>query len=64
MVIARRSKERPVRSPRREPHGKVLESDPSLTLIDRASQIETGDDLERWVNEASGTGLGLAERKT
>lgn len=62
--MARSNKERPARSPRPEPHGEALESDRSLTLTDRANSIDTGDDLEHRVNKASGTGLGLAQRKT
>jgi hypothetical protein len=32
-------------------------------LIDRAGPIETGDDLIEWVNESTGKGLGLAQKK-
>lgn len=42
---------------------KVPKSDVIRALIDHAGPIETGDDLFEWVRDASGRGLGLAQRK-
>jgi len=42
---------------------KVAKSDVIRALIDRASPIETGDDLAEWVEAAMGKGLGLAQKK-
>jgi hypothetical protein len=42
---------------------KVPKSEVIRALIDRAGPIETGQDLEEWVNASEGKGLGLARRK-
>ena len=42
---------------------KVPKSEVIRGLIDRAGPIESGEDLIAWVDEASGRGLGLAQRK-
>lgn len=42
---------------------KVPKSDVIRALIDRAGPIETGEDLMTWVNESTGKGLGLAQKK-
>lgn len=43
--------------------GKVSKSDVIRDLIDRASPIETADDLIEWGKSSEGKGLGLAQRK-
>ena len=43
--------------------GKIAKSDVIRALIDRVGPIDTGDDLIDWVEEASGRGLGLAQKK-
>jgi hypothetical protein len=42
---------------------KVPKSEVIRALIDRAGPIETGDDLIEWVDESTGKGLGLAQKK-
>jgi hypothetical protein len=42
---------------------KVPKSEVIRALIDRASPVETGDDLIEWVDAALGKGLGLAQKK-
>ena len=41
---------------------KVSKSEMIRHLIDRASPVNTGDDLVEWVDAAVGRGLGLAQR--
>jgi hypothetical protein len=41
---------------------RVPKSDVIRALIDRAGPIETGDDLIEWVEDADGSGLGLAQK--
>ncbi len=41
----------------------VPKSDVIRALIDRAGPIETGDDLIEWVEESTGKGLGLAQKR-
>jgi hypothetical protein len=43
--------------------GKVAKSDVIRALIDRVGPIETGADLIEWVEQATGKGLGLAQKK-
>jgi len=62
-VTVKLDKVRAARLTRWARRSKLPKSDVIRALIDRAGPIDTGDDLERWVNEASGKGLGLAERK-
>ena len=62
-VTVKLDKERAARLTRWAHRSKLPKSDVIRALIDRAGPIDTGDDLERWVNEAHGRGLGLAERK-
>ena len=62
-VTVKLDKERAARLTRWARRSKLPKSDVIRALIDRAGPIETGDDLERWVNEAGGRGLGLAARK-
>lgn len=62
-VTVKLDKERAARLTRWARRSKLPKSDVIRALIDRAGPIDTGDDLERWVNEAAGRGLGLAARK-
>jgi hypothetical protein len=41
----------------------VPKSEVIRSLIDHAGPIETGDDLIEWVDESTGKGLGLAQKK-
>ena len=63
-VTVKLDKERAARLTRWARRSKLPKSDVIRALIDRAGPIDTGDDLERWVNEAHGKGLGLAGRKS
>ena len=62
-VTVKLDKDRAARLTRWARRSKLPKSDVIRALIDRAGPIDTGDDLERWVDEASGRGLSLAERK-
>ncbi len=42
---------------------KIPKSDVIRALIDRAGPIETGEDLIEWVEQSTGKGLGLAQKK-
>jgi len=61
-VTVKLDKARAARLARWARRSKVAKSDVIRALIDRAGPIDTGDDLERWVDEAKGKGLGLAQR--
>ena len=66
-ITVKLDKARTARLSRWARRGKVPKSDVIRALIDRAGPIETGDDLQRWIEEAEaeapGRGLGLAQRK-
>jgi predicted transcriptional regulator len=62
-VTVKLDKERAARLTRWARRSRLPKSDVIRALIDRAGPIDTGDDLERWVNDANGKGLGLAARK-
>jgi hypothetical protein len=62
-ITVKLDKARAARLSRWARRGKVPKSDVIRALIDRAGPIETGDDLQRWVEEAAGRGLGLAQRR-
>ena len=42
---------------------RVAKSDIIRALIDHAGPIESGNDLEAWVEASSAKGLGLAQRR-
>jgi hypothetical protein len=62
-VTVKLDKERAARLARWARRSRLPKSDVIRALIDRAGPIDTGDDLERWVTESRGRGLGLAQRK-
>jgi hypothetical protein len=62
-VTVKLDKERAARLARWARRSKLPKSDVIRALIDRAGPIDTGADLERWVEESKGRGLGLAQRE-
>ena len=62
-ITVKLDKKRAARLTRWARRSKIPKSDVIRALIDRAGPIETGDDLIRWVNESTGKGLGLAQKK-
>jgi hypothetical protein len=62
-VTVKLDKERAARLTRWARRSKLPKSAVIRALIDRAGPIDTGADLERWVEEAKGKGLGLAQRE-
>jgi len=60
-ITVKLDKDRAARLDRWARKGKVTKSDVIRALIDRAGPIETGDDLLKWVEQAAGRGLGLAQ---
>ena len=62
-VTVKLDKKRAARLARWARRSKIPKSDVIRALIDRAGPIETGDDLIEWVNESTGKGLGLAQKK-
>ena len=63
-ITVKLDKRRAARLARWARRRKMPKSDVIRALIDRAGPIETGDDLIEWVEESSGKGLGLAQRKS
>ena len=63
-ITVKLDKKRAERLARWARRGKVPKSDVIRALIDRAGPIETGADLEEWVENAAGRGLGLAQKKS
>ena len=63
-VTVKLDKKRAARLARWARRSKIPKSDVIRALIDRAGPIETGDDLIELVNESSGKGLGLAQKKS
>jgi hypothetical protein len=61
-ITVKLDKKRADRLARWARRGKVAKSDVIRSLIDRAGPIETGADLEEWVEHATGRGLGLAQK--
>ena len=63
-ITVKLDKRRAARLARWARRRKVPKSEVIRALIDRAGPIETGDDLLEWVQESSGKGLGLAQKRT
>ncbi|MGB2712612.1 MAG: ribbon-helix-helix protein, CopG family [Vicinamibacterales bacterium] len=63
-ITVKLDKRRAARLARWARRRKVPKSEVIRALIDRAGPIETGDDLLEWVEESSGKGLGLAQKRT
>ena len=55
-------KKRAARIARWARRGKIAKSEVIRALIDRAGPIDTGDDLIDLVDNASGKGLGIAQK--
>ena len=62
-ITVKLDKKRAARLDRWARRSKIPKSDVIRALIDRAGPIETGDDLIEWVDESTGKGLGLAQKK-
>ena len=62
-ITVKLDKKRAARLTRWARRSKVPKSEVIRALIDRAGPIETGDDLIAWVDESTGKGLGLAQKK-
>jgi hypothetical protein len=62
-ITVKLDKKRAARLARWARRSKLPKSDVIRALIDRAGPIETGDDLIAWVDESTGKGLGLAQKK-
>jgi Ribbon-helix-helix protein, copG family len=62
-ITVKLDKKRADRLARWARRNKVPKSEVIRALIDRASPVETGDDLIEWVEAAVGRGLGLAQKK-
>ena len=62
-ITVKLDKDRAARLTRWARRRKIAKSDVIRALIDRAGPIETGDDLIPWVQQSSGRGLGLAQKK-
>ena len=62
-ITVKLDKKRAARLARWARRSKAAKSDVIRALIDRAGSIATGDDLIERVNESTGKGLGLAQKK-
>ena len=62
-ITVKLDKKRAARLARWARRSKIPKSDVIRALIDRAGPIETGDDLIEWVDESTGKGLRLAQKK-
>ena len=62
-ITVKLDKKRADRLARWARRSKVPKSEVIRALIDRASPIDTGDDLIEWVDTAIGKGLGLTQTK-
>ena len=62
-ITVKLDKKRAARLARWARRSGVPKSDVIRALIDRAGPIGTGDDLIEWVDESTGKGLGLAQKK-
>jgi hypothetical protein len=62
-ITVKLDKKRAARLARWARRRKVPKSDVIRALIDRAGPIETGEDLVEWVEQSTGKGLGLAQKK-
>jgi hypothetical protein len=63
-ITVKLDKKRAARLARWARRRKVPKSDVLRALIDRAGPIETGDDLIEWVEQSTGKGLGLGQKRT
>jgi Ribbon-helix-helix protein, copG family len=63
-ITVKLDKKRAARLARWARRSKVPKSDVIRALIDRAGPIETGDDLIEWVEQSTGKGLGLSQKRT
>jgi hypothetical protein len=63
-ITVKLDKKRAARLARWARRRKVPKSDVIRALIDRAGPIETGDDLIEWVEQSTGKGLGLGQKRT
>jgi hypothetical protein len=63
-ITVKLDKKRAARLARWARRRKVPKSEVIRALIDRAGPIETGDDLLEWIEESTGKGLGLAQKRT
>ena len=63
-ITVKLDKKRAARLARWARRGKVPKSEVIRALIDRAGPIETGDDLIEWVEQSTGKGLGLGQKRT
>ena len=62
-ITVKLDKKRAARLQRWARRSRLPKSDVIRALIDRASPIETGDELVEWVELSSGRGLGLAQKR-
>jgi hypothetical protein len=63
-ITVKLDKKRAARLTRWARRSKVPKSEVIRALIDRAGPIETGDDLIEWVEQSTGKGLGLSQKRT
>lgn len=63
-ITVKLDKKRAARLARWARRSNVPKSDVIRALIDRAGPIETGDDLIGWVEQSTGKGLGLSQKRT
>jgi hypothetical protein len=61
-ITVKLDKDRAARLARWARRRKIPKSEVIRGLIDRAGPIETGDDLEAWIEAARGKGLGLTQK--
>jgi hypothetical protein len=62
-ITVKLDKKRAARLARWAKRRRIPKSDVIRALIDRASPIETGEDLVDWVDASVGNGLGLAQKR-
>jgi len=63
-ITVKLDKDRAARLARWARRRKIPKSEVIRGLIDRAGPIETGDDLEAWIEAARGKGLGLTQKQS